>query len=412
MYTTSTTTNLTDGNLLKQSQAIHKNENTSTTLVNETNRDTTINNKTTIKSPLYYNITKDIDTYKPPNTPGAFIHIGKTGGSTISLLLRNGCHGFVRKPCKDLSERQPESYVSYLSTYYHVPDFINGKLLQHSQAVGYDFYVINIRDPMDRTISAYYDSHPDHFMVSKYTKFKSDHPESEMTFETYRTDNKRTMNTKSIHFKMYESYACFPTLQDFAMLVGHNHDNYTLTEKELETHKTDYALAAAAARDPTDNNRTCSNLARAMIHNQLDLTHMFWNYQTVMSLIDGWQDNNIKEKNKKAGIILVMRNEFKWDDWTNVNEWLGQEHGTVATYPGFAMRNRTNEFGVSTSRQLSEEARLYMCNALVEEYRIYFNLLEMAANLNETDVRMSHNKSRDSCPNLFDEYGSFLYSKR
>jgi hypothetical protein len=42
---------------------------------------------------------------------------GKTGGSTISILLRNGCHSFVKKPCHNVPN---ETIVSELVTnYYH-----------------------------------------------------------------------------------------------------------------------------------------------------------------------------------------------------------------------------------------------------------------------------------------------------
>ena len=118
---------------------------------------------------------------------------------------------------------------------------------------------------------------------------------------------------------------------------------------------------------------------------------------------------NIEEP-KEVSTILILRNEFKWDDWIAVNEWLGQEEGKVTTYPSLVQRNTTNEFGIPVNRELSEEARSYLCNAIVEEYRIYFSLLEMAANLDETDVRMSYEKSRENCPNLFNEHGSFIYS--
>ena len=67
--------------------------------------------------------------FKPPNTPGAFIHVGKTGGSTLSLLLRNGCHSFVPKPCVNRhtgklfipKNATDETMVSKLTTYYLLP---------------------------------------------------------------------------------------------------------------------------------------------------------------------------------------------------------------------------------------------------------------------------------------------------
>ena len=43
-----------------------------------------------------------------PTTAG-FIHVGKTGGSTISKLLRNGCTSFVSGPCRNITH---ESIVS------------------------------------------------------------------------------------------------------------------------------------------------------------------------------------------------------------------------------------------------------------------------------------------------------------
>jgi hypothetical protein len=51
------------------------------------------------------------------NASGAFIHMGKTAGSSVSLLLRNGCHSFMPKPCRSVPL---ETIVSRLvGTYYH-----------------------------------------------------------------------------------------------------------------------------------------------------------------------------------------------------------------------------------------------------------------------------------------------------
>lgn len=46
-----------------------------------------------------------------------FIHLGKTGGSTLSVQLVNGCHSYVKKPCHHVEN---ETAVSKLvSNYYH-----------------------------------------------------------------------------------------------------------------------------------------------------------------------------------------------------------------------------------------------------------------------------------------------------
>jgi len=94
---------------------------------------------------------------------GAFVHLSKTGGSTLSLLLRNGCHSFVPKPCFGIERNSHpinplnETAASKLTTYYHVPDFENGLLF----STQHEFYVFTLRDPLNRTISAYLCSHPE-----------------------------------------------------------------------------------------------------------------------------------------------------------------------------------------------------------------------------------------------------------
>ena len=50
---------------------------------------------------------------------GAFIHIGKTAGSTLSLLLRNGCHSFVPKPCRVIPSPEESMASKLIGSYYH-----------------------------------------------------------------------------------------------------------------------------------------------------------------------------------------------------------------------------------------------------------------------------------------------------
>ena len=75
---------------------------------------------------------------QPPKTPGAYIHIGKAGGSTISHQLLNGCHSFVKKPCKEAVPY--ETRISQLTTYYHIPDFRKEAI----RTQPYEFFVISL----------------------------------------------------------------------------------------------------------------------------------------------------------------------------------------------------------------------------------------------------------------------------
>ena len=98
----------------------------------------------------------------PPNTPGAFLYVGKAGGSTVSLVLQNGCHSFIRKPCAKRQHWEDgtrnETYVGALTTYIHTPDF--HRMGQTPQYSNFDFYVIMVRDPFSRFLSAFTYMHP------------------------------------------------------------------------------------------------------------------------------------------------------------------------------------------------------------------------------------------------------------
>lgn len=92
--------------------------------------------------------TKIIPTMQSPNG-GAFVHMGKTGGSTLSVLLKNGCHSYVPHPCRNISSSDESIASELVESYYHVPDF---GLLQQSK---HDFYIITTRDPFDRVVSSF-----------------------------------------------------------------------------------------------------------------------------------------------------------------------------------------------------------------------------------------------------------------
>lgn len=103
---------------------------------------------------------------KPPHTPGAFIHVGKTGGSTLSSQLRNGCHSWVNKPCSQFPITN-ESRLSIFTTYYHTPDFHWIAKRQYH----YDFYVWTLRDPFSRLLSAFTYQHPRNMGHAKDDKY-------------------------------------------------------------------------------------------------------------------------------------------------------------------------------------------------------------------------------------------------
>jgi hypothetical protein len=117
----------------------------------------------------------------PPDqrTLGAFIHVGKTGGSTLCFYLRYDCHSFKFRDgychVKPYDENTTTP-VSNLTTYFHVPDFTKKKPYGlFSKQFLYNFYVFTLRDPFDRAVSAFLYQHPDNIVGELiYPKWKQD----------------------------------------------------------------------------------------------------------------------------------------------------------------------------------------------------------------------------------------------
>jgi hypothetical protein len=284
-------------------------------------------------------------THTPPDTPGAFLHIGKTGGSTLSLQLRNGCHSFRPKPCTEIPLQQ-ESAISKLTTYYHVPDF-KWRLTYNNQRYNYQFFVVTIRDPLSRWISAYQCQHP----------------------KTYRVNQRYNSNL----------YSCFETLEEYAQLLS-NFTNFN--PKEQNVNVTNF------------KNQNCDVKAKSTIYHinirSLQAVHFFWDIRQVLSMI---------QENLQNKTILSVRTEFLWTDWSAANQWLGDKNAQVDESKRMDMRNSTKmETGVNLN--LSDEGRKNLCLALESEYNLYLKVLQLSVNLTPKDREDSLAIARENCPSL------------
>lgn len=280
------------------------------------------------------------ENIKPPRTPGAFLHLGKTGGSTLSHVLRNGCHSWVPKPCRIPTN---ESYVSQLSTYYHLPDF------QKLNKTSYSFYIISLRDPFDRTLSAFTFMHP----------------------VNQRAQGRRSKKAEKDFF-----VPCFPDLNTFVEAI-----DTTIEDKD-------------SIMDPSN----CTHLATGALQNRFErlAEHFYFDTKYVERLLPAhyWQtDTGIR--------IMVVRTEYLWRDWTTANQLLGQD--VVATFPALAIRNFTtskNGGVFPVSKNLSETNQKLLCTALLRDYRAYLQLVAVAANLSPVEKLQSLERAQQNCPDL------------
>lgn len=137
-----------------------------------------------------YNLTTSSDQYPKVHVPDAnrtiaFLHIGKTGGSTISMNLRNGCYETYMKPC---AHRQKDGWTlnetvasHRIQSYFHMggipPDRIGN----------YTTIITAVRNPISRFLSAFAYGHP---------------------LNVVATENRKTQDWDYV-----QKYSCFPAIR-------------------------------------------------------------------------------------------------------------------------------------------------------------------------------------------------------
>ena len=278
----------------------------------------------------------------PPNTPGAFVHIGKTGGSTLGTLLVNGCHSWAPKPCKEVPD---ESYISKLTTYYHTPDY------RKLNETNYYFYVITIRDPLSRLLSAFTYMHP-----------------ANRKFETGKDCNN----------PFYDP--CFPTMESFATAIGDERND------PLE-----YVRPIWNETAIQNFSEYCGNLARAAMANQVpEVEHLHLNTNAFVRQCKSYPH---------TAVLLAIRTEFLWHDWVSANEWLGQPP-PIQTYKYRVGRGQVvgRRKLPPVRKDITTVGRRRLCRALIPEYQMYFQVLRHAVNLKDEQRRRSFAIYEKHCP--------------
>ena len=273
---------------------------------------------------------------------GAFVHIGKTGGSTLSALLRNACHSWMPHPCRNVTDETIASKL--IESYYHVPDF---GLLPQSH---HDFYLLSIRDPFDRAVSS----------------FVFEHALNRKARKDPFTPARRIP-------EMEAAFACFPTLESYVQY--------------LEGDSTDFDWPYHRSEVPAES---CRDLARASFHGKVrPFNHFYFNYQRIKSLLPA----------PDLQKTYVIRQEFLWKDWVSVNAALGQTEGVKIPEERNQIRNHSHMI-LPVSKDLSSRGVSTLCDALQEEYDSYVWFLRKAINLDPVDVAEAISQIKQRCPHV------------
>lgn len=302
----------------------------------------------------------------------AFIHIGKTGGSTISVHLRNGCHEVYMTPCLSRTDGwTPNETVASqrIEKYYHKQD-VPPEKLDHFTTI-----MTVVRNPISRFLSAFAYGHP---------------------------TNSFAISNRATHLNNIErqKYSCFPSIS-YLVKAGMGHAEIPWNKSYLQKlrdrniisvsfgQKTRGGVVKKKEKVPQIN---CTELARIAFGLNESwavangghpwLNHMSFDYRQYYRSMPPDKE------------LIVLRSEHLWEDWVKVNHLLRIENDDAyknswPSVPPFQEihRNVSHKYSMKErwKTQTSEE-QLWLCQLLQEEIQTYLLIVMRAINLDEDDL--------------------------
>ena len=290
------------------------------------------------------NIQNDTITITPeiPQRPRkiAFVHVGKAGGNTVRAA-------FPRLRCRRLQgpDEQARCFENHNRSDSPLSRACDVEI--HLHTVGphtrdeldpYTTFLVALRNPVTRALSAYQYLHPDNTQ-SSYAR--SRHP-------------------AKVHFYHH----CFPTLPVFLQTLNQIQFVAASTSASHYSHCQRLAIQVLKGRDP---------MVKHMNIHLRDNYHYY--YEHTLGFFDA---SSSKE-------VFVVRTEHLWEDMKNLDMALGGPG--VFAQEGSVVNQNTNGRNTQTKRNNSNEMEATpqqlrsLCCLLWEELGIYQTFLERAVNL-------------------------------
>jgi len=314
-----------------------------------------------------------------------FAHVGKTGGMTLrqytslkcrlprdpevpEKLIQSCIHRYFREG--DVLARQTTGYLHMWS--------VDPNELEHSTS-----FLMTLRNPVDRIISAYRYSHPNN--CNRKNKKKPDRPFGcEIA--------KKMRQRRSKQYKMFG--ICFPSagIEDFAQSVMSPYYADSVSLKNISNKKNQANTKVVAGL------ATCRQMARDVIEGTLDVwvyhmkyNHAYYANKTIWAYPD-------KE-------LFAIRTEHEWEDMVALDKQLGGTGRFGPTTESSSHHNTKTSQNAAVSHgsegyipsPISTQGYHKLCCVLHEEIQIYMDLLQRAQNLNATAKQESISDLADKC---------------
>mmetsp|Transcript_34940 Transcript_34940/g.84532 ORF Transcript_34940/g.84532 Transcript_34940/m.84532 type:complete len:555 (+) Transcript_34940:195-1859(+) len=315
----------------------------------------------------------------PEDKAVCFVHIGKTGGSTVGCTLgfRTNCSPSTtagttnnNSEKQKLDDRDDDSHGGEEQDLEDQKIRGKGKLPRYTTHMVHNgvndcadnmpYYLFTLRDPLQRIQSAYtYDRHAVHVDAAV------DYPNDD-----YYID--RGQNSLYVDCPFY-------TLNDLA-------------------------VRGLAKDGPAPEH--CKLLARDVIQGvQRAGYHLYYNHRWFLNATNALDDSSSSSSSNSK--ILVIRMKHMIDDWNTAEDVLSVDESNNNNNKRMDKMPSLNEGGKKTTKlyddqHLSPEARVLLCEALCPEILEYRRIVTAAVNLSPDDKTITLNELSQSCPTIAD----------
>lgn len=302
--------------------------------------------------PLVRNPSSNWRGYK--NRTIAVVHVGKAGGLTLRGSTAMACSANNKERC--MNRRFGPKQILSRQVHYalHMHD-IKKDVIQNVTS-----FLVTTRNPVDRIISTYRYSHIGN-CFEEVQAMKGPKP--------FGCDILRNMqsNTNSRIYSIYNTCFPLPAMEDFAQ---NSLPPYTHNLTGMSSKKQDF----------------CRHIAYNMVAGNgppKPAPHMWYNYEYYLKYtMQAFPDRE----------VFAARTEHEWDDLIDLDLAIGGEGQFHKA--GDAMSHGSDMYAPSP---LSTEAYQKLCCVLEKEISSYETILNLAQNLNETQIQESMDSVKQKC---------------